>query len=201
MLKRSRWSVMAVLSIAVSLYAIALLLRPVLRPEFLQTSPVPLMVFVHLAGGGLALGLGPFQFLASLRARRPTLHRWLGRVYVAAILAGGVAGLVLARFSQGGMVAHTGFGLLALAWLYTTGSAFLSIRRGAVTAHRLWMMRSFALTLAAVTLRIYLPVSLIAGLSFESAYPVIAWACWVPNLLVAEWTISRRARLRAVAVA
>ena len=49
------------------------------------------------------------------------------------------------------------------------------------------MVRSYALTLAAVTLRIYLPASQVAGVSFTIAYPVIAWLCWVPNLLLAQW--------------
>lgn len=48
------------------------------------------------------------------------------------------------------------------------------------------MVRNFALTLAAVTLRIYLPASMIAGIEFEVAYPYIAWLCWVPNLVAAE---------------
>jgi predicted membrane protein DUF2306 len=50
-----------------------------------------------------------------------------------------------------------------------------------------WMTRSFSLAFAAVMLRIYLPVSLIAGIEYADAYPVIAWACWVPNLIVAQF--------------
>jgi len=54
------------------------------------------------------------------------------------------------------------------------------------------MTRSYALTFAAVTLRIYLPLSQVAGIPFEPAYQTIAWLCWVPNLIVAEWLILRR---------
>src|SRR5260370_20371385 len=53
------------------------------------------------------------------------------------------------------------------------------------------MIRSYALTLAAVTLRIYLPASQIAGIPFPDAYQTISWLCWVPNLVVAEWWILR----------
>jgi hypothetical protein len=53
------------------------------------------------------------------------------------------------------------------------------------------MIRSFALTLAAVALRVYLPSALAAGIEFETAYPIIAWLCWVPNLLVVEFLIGR----------
>ena len=48
------------------------------------------------------------------------------------------------------------------------------------------MIRSWSLTFAAVTLRIYIPVSVVLGIRFELAYPAIAWLAWVPNLLVAE---------------
>ena len=54
------------------------------------------------------------------------------------------------------------------------------------------MIRSYALTYAAVTLRIYLPLSLMAALPMQAAYPAIAWLCWVPNLLVAEWYVRSR---------
>ena len=53
------------------------------------------------------------------------------------------------------------------------------------------MIRSYALTLAAVTLRIYLPLSQVSQIPFEVAYPIIAYACWVPNILIAEWMIRR----------
>ena len=44
------------------------------------------------------------------------------------------------------------------------------------------MLRNFSLSLAAVSLHLYLPLSAVLGIPFESAYPVIAWLCWVPNL-------------------
>ena len=56
------------------------------------------------------------------------------------------------------------------------------------------MIRSFALTFAAVTLRIWLGISQASGMDFDVAYPVIAWVAWVPNLLVAEWWIRRGRR-------
>jgi hypothetical protein len=67
-------------------------------------------------------------------------------------------------------------------------------------------VRNFALTFAAVTLRIYLPLSNVVGIDFDVAYPVIAWIAWVPNLLVAEWVFNTakgnaQRRTRAVASA
>jgi hypothetical protein len=54
------------------------------------------------------------------------------------------------------------------------------------------MYRSYALTLAAVTLRIYLPLFQVAGYGFDVAYPLISWIAWVPNLLIVEWFVLTR---------
>jgi hypothetical protein len=155
---------------------------------------VPLAAFLHLGASAIALGVAPFQLNSRLRGRFLQVHRWSGRVYVLCVLAGGVSGLVLAVRSQGGVPGHLGFSFLAIAWLFTTGNAYRHIRARAVEPHRRWMTRSAALTLAAVTLRIYLPVSLAMGVPFAMAYPAIAWLCWVPNLLVAELMLARRRR-------
>ena len=90
-------------------------------------------------------------------------------------------------------LARAGFGTLALLWMATAALALHSILRGDVPAHRRWMTRNFALTLAAVMLRLYLPASVVGGLRLDVAYPVVAWLCWVPNLVVAEWLLSRPA--------
>jgi hypothetical protein len=57
---------------------------------------------------------------------------------------------------------------------------------------KLSKLRSYALTFSGVTLRIWLPLLMIP-FEFETAYPMVAWLAWVPNLLVAEWAIRRRA--------
>lgn len=109
--------------------------------------------------------------------------------------AGGVSGFVLALRSEGGAVAHAGFGALAVAWAFTTFRAFERARAADYPTHRRLMVRSYALTFAAVTLRIYIPVTTAVGFPFETAYPAIAWLCWVPNLAAANrWFVPRRGR-------
>ena len=155
---------------------------------------------IHITAGIFAIAIGAFQVNSRLRAHFLPAHRWLGRFYVGAVLVGGVAGLVLAFESFGGLVTHFGFGLMAVCWLGTTIAAYRAIRRADINSHRAWMLRSYALTLAALTLRIYLPLSQVAGISFESAYQAISWLCWVPNLLIVEWFIlSRESRRLDVA--
>jgi len=48
------------------------------------------------------------------------------------------------------------------------------------------MIRSFALTAAAITLRMYLPLVFLFHWPFSIGYPAIAWLCWIPNALAVE---------------
>lgn len=155
----------------------------------------PVAIGTHIYASSLALLLGPFQFVQGLRARRPALHRWMGRIYLGVgVAVGGGAGLYMSYHAFGGLTGKLGFACLALAWLYTGARAYAAVRAGDIAAHRCWMMRNFALTLAAVTLRLYLPPVFIFQLPFAPAYAFIAWACWVPNLIVAEWLVRAPAR-------
>lgn len=147
---------------------------------------------VHAGAASIALLVGPFQFLAGLRARRPGLHRWTGRTYVLACLVGGLSGAVLAFGVKTGIASTIGFGGLALSWLATTWLAYDAARRGAIAEHRRWMIRSFALTFAAVTLRLYLPLAFVSPWGYDATYRVISFACWIPNILIAEAMLSRR---------
>ena len=191
------------LALLVVVYALTLLFVPGARPPFLQEryQQIPVAVLIHIGASAVALALGPFQFVSALRNRRPEIHRWMGRFYLGGIFAGGSGGFVMATMSQLGMVTHIGFGLLAVCWVLTGIRAYQRIRAGDDVAHRRWMIRNFSLTLAAVTLRIYLPVSAVLGVPFEIAYPAIAWLAWVPNLLVAEFIARRTVPARAVVAA
>jgi len=144
----------------------------------------------HAGGGIVALVLGPWGFWNGLRKKHLRLHRWMGRIYLLAVLTGGVAGLVMATTAFGGLPTRIGFSLLDLLWLTTGVIAYLHIRRGRVQTHREWMIRNYALTFSAVTLRIWLPLFLALGYGFPEAYMTVAWLALVPNLLIAEIAIS-----------
>lgn len=194
MIRKIAWGVMTVLALFIGLYAIALLFVPAMRAPFLRDRFIvmPVATFLHLAGAAVALAVGPLQLNARLRNRFLGAHRWMGRSYVAGVLLGGFGALTMATIAQAGLPARVGFGLLAVLWLTATGMAYRHIRGGDQPAHRRWMIRSYALTFAAVTLRIYVPLSQVYGIPFEPAYQTIAWLCWVPNLIVAEWLILRQ---------
>lgn len=183
----SVWGVVAFLSVGVAGYALVLVASG-FRLLFLQSDfPTPLGLQVHIAASAVALLVGPFQFLHGFRRRFAHIHRWMGWTYASACTVGGASGGVIALYSQAGLVAGFGFLSLAILWLITTGAAILAATRRDFVAHERWMVRSFALTFAAVTLRLYLPIGLsLSGGVFDPPYIVIAWLCWVPNLVTAE---------------
>jgi hypothetical protein len=53
------------------------------------------------------------------------------------------------------------------------------------------MIYSYAACLAAVTLRLWLPVLSMTFQHFVTAYTIVAWLCWVPNIIVASIIASR----------
>jgi len=193
------WWVMVFFCVSVVAYATRYFLR---TPDDDHFSRYIVPLRLHIAGGMGALLAGPWQFSERLRARALNVHRWMGRFYLLEVVLGSIAGLAMAVVSEQGMPTHLGFGILAVLWFLTGLQAYRMVRRGNIVAHRQWMIRNFALTLAAVTLRNYLPLLLfVLHWSFRSSYITVSWLCWVPNLLIAEWMVRRQARNQESALA
>jgi uncharacterized membrane protein len=178
-------------SIVIALHAFGFQFRLSGDPGFhARFDTVPIGAAMHVLGGGLCLLLGGFQFSSRLRSRHLSLHRNMGRAYLMLVLIGGIGSLILAPRAEGGLVARFGFGLLALLWLFSALQAYLAIRRRDIETHRAWMLRNFALTFGAVTLRIYLGIFGAFGVEFDESYPTVAWISWVPNLILVEWYLA-----------
>lgn len=190
--------IIAVLSglVALGTYRFALLGLPLAFPDMVGHLDQRRVAFLlHISAAPVALVLGAVQLFPRLRARKPVLHRWVGRIYAVSILIAGVAGLVVAPGVEGGIVASLGFGVLAVLWLGITANAVRLAMLGRIAEHRRWMYRSFALTFAAVMLRLYLLGFMAAEFSYTEASVYLAWICWVPNLLFAEWFVRRVPRV------
>jgi uncharacterized membrane protein len=147
---------------------------------------------LHAGAAAVALCMGALQL--SLAGRiRPWLHRLFGLVYVAAVGASAIGAALILPFALGGPFAIGGFLLLTLFWLSCTTMGVLAAVSGNAAEHRAWMMRSYALTLAGVSLRLQLLVLTgVADLSFEAVYAVTAWSSWAPNLVLCEILIAAR---------
>ncbi len=185
------------LCIGVSLYALSHLFHEIFydfKGEDIAQSPIWRMAFhLHFLGGAVALGLGWTQFLKNFRAKKINTHRKLGYAYsIAVIIISAPAAFYLAMFANGGFNNVVGFGMMAVCWFTFTLFAFQAIKKGDIEAHEKWMIRSFAVTLGAVTLRIFMPIMIASGVDPQEAYQTIAWLCWVPNLFVAEWLIQKK---------
>ena len=190
---RIGWLLIALMCLGIATYASKYLIHPPQTAEQALGNPLgaPFLV-IHVAGAVIALMLGSVQFIPAWRKGRTPPHPWVGRVYVLGVLVGGVAGLILSSRSSAGPIATAGFGSLAVIWLATTLLGWRAAVQGRISDHRRWMIRSWALTLAAVTLRIYLPLVQISGLDFLPWYRAISFLCWVPNLIAAELWLRRR---------
>lgn len=148
---------------------------------------IPAVGYAHTLGGAVAALIGPFQFLSFIRIRHRLVHRWLGRIYLVSVGLSAIAGLYLSASSEVWNAFGMAFIALALAWLYTGTNAYLTIRRGDVAAHRRWMIRNYALTYAAVTLRLEIPALIVLfGVAPQTSAEIVAWMCWIPNLIVVE---------------
>jgi hypothetical protein len=190
---------MAFLSLGIALHGISYLAGAQAPPVVEDNGMGMRMLMVHAGAAGIALLIGPLQFLEPIRRRARVVHRWIGRTYLAACMVGGIAGGLLAPFSAAGPIAASGFLALAVLWLWVIafGWRAAAVKRN-FDEHKDWMVRSFALTFGAVTLRLYLIPSQIAGMDFVTAYQWIAWLSWVPNIAIAEWWIVSRRRTRLV---
>jgi uncharacterized membrane protein len=188
-LKKSGYALFYFLAFGVSVYAILFLTidwigSQYLKEKFLLT---PFAMYLHMAGGAIALTTGALQLNSRLRTKHLKFHRILGRVYVLSVLSSGCAGLFLATNSMGGTVAHFGFGSMAILWLLTLSMALYQIKKDNVSSHRYWMIINYSLTCSAITLRLYLPTfPWLFNVDFITAYTAISWAAWVPNLMVAQ---------------
>ena len=147
--------------------------------------------YTHIMLGGLALLIGWLQFIPKLRKRNWKMHRQIGRVYVIAASLSAVAAIYIAVYATGGIIATLGFMGLGITWLYTTLRAYVTIKNKQIVQHQKMMTYSYAACFAAVTLRVYLPLLILLLHDFTTAYLIIAWLCWLPNLVVAYFITKR----------
>jgi uncharacterized membrane protein len=181
------WVILAVFALVNGLEALRYLLPHVPFPaeidNFIRRR---VALSLHALGGAIALMTGPLQFLARFRESNWNRHRLLGWIYCGAVLLGWCASVWIAPHAQTGWLAAWGFLTLGVAWIVTTGQAVRFILRADAMEHRRWMLRSYALTAAAITLRIYLPLLFAFHWPFAIGYPAIAWLCWIPNVMAVE---------------
>lgn len=196
-LRQFAWTATALLSIGIALMSLRLALPhpPGVAPFIMENPFSTPFLPMHAITASIALLLGAFQFIARRRGGRAAWHRTVGAAYIACCLVSAPAGLILALGSRAGPVATVGFGLLAVIWFYVNAKGLRAVLDRRYAEHGEWMIRSYALTFAAVTLRLYLPLGGALGFDFMDTYRLTAFISWIPNLMIAElWLVSRRQR-------
>ncbi len=153
--------------------------------------------YIHITTSIVVLLAGFFQFVKPILLSLPRVHRILGKVYVVLVLVCcAPSGFVMALYANGGFWAKLSFAITSVLWWAFTWQAYRKISKGNSKEHKAYMYRSFALTLSAITLRIFvwiLPAfSYIHHLHGKEMYIWVAWLSWLPNLFIAEWLIRKK---------
>jgi heme/copper-type cytochrome/quinol oxidase subunit 3 len=150
-------------------------------------------LLLHIGGGAVALLTGPVQLWLGLSDRRMGLHRSLGFVYIASVIAGSIGAFYLASHTQGGWVFGAGLTGLGVAWLVTTGLAFVAITRQLYDQHKEWMIRSYVVTFAFVTFRALQGTLSAANVgTLPEQLAAASWFCWAVPLLITEAILQGR---------
>ena len=158
------------------------------------TSPLPLVL--HILSASVYSVLGAFQFSAGFRRRKPGWHRVAGRLLVALglVVASSALWLTIStpRFEGSGDLYFLLRLVFGSAMLLSIVLGFLAIRRRDVTRHRAWMIRAYAIALAAGAQVFTLGIGEVIVGKGDTSSALFAGAGWVINLAVAEWVIRRR---------
>ena len=149
--------------------------------------------FVHVYMSIWVLLAGFTQFSVRLRQKYRSLHRALGYIYaIDVIFITGPAGFIMGFYANGGIPSKISFVTLAVGWIAFTAIAVKKAKEGDYDAHRDFMIRSYALTLSAITLRAWKwSINNSVELPPMDVYRAVAWLGWVPNILLAEFLIWR----------
>lgn len=149
--------------------------------------------FIHVYTSMFALLAGFTQFSETILKKFPKTHRTSGWLYIIIIVFfAGPSGLVMGYHANGGWSSQLAFCLLSVLWIYFTVMAFIKIKNKDIVKHKHYMYRSFALTLSAITLRLwkFIIVFLFMPKPMD-VYRIVAWLAWILNLIIAEFIIFR----------
>ncbi len=153
----------------------------------------PLMSMIHMITGIAFILFAPLQFSAKFRAKRLTLHRWIGRVLMPMGIISGVTGILAAVWLPG----FGGFSTLIASWFFGIGIVICFLRswwcarNRNIQAHREWIMRAFAIGLGVGTQRILIFIFMPFQMgTFNEIFAPLLWMGIAINLLIAETWIN-----------
>jgi len=170
-----------------------------IKQQYIDIDHWRIAFFIHVYASIWVLFAGFTQFSKALMRKNPRLHRTMGYIYVTdVLLITGPAGLIMGFYANGGTTSRIAFVMLAVLWIYFTAMALIKAKQKDFKSHRNYMIRSYALTLSALTLRAWkYGITNTMDVRPMDVYRVVAWAGWVINLGIAEFIIFRLNQKRA----
>jgi Predicted membrane protein (DUF2306) len=149
--------------------------------------------FIHVYASMWVLLAGFTQFSKKLLRNNPRLHRTMGYIYITDVLViTGPAGLIMGFYANGGPLSRVAFVTLAILWISFTATALIKAKQAKYKEHRNFMIRSYALTLSALSLRAWkYAITNTMNVHPMDVYRIVAWLGWGLNLLMAEYIIYR----------
>ncbi|WP_348725671.1 DUF2306 domain-containing protein [Tenacibaculum sp. 190524A05c] len=158
-----------------------------IKQEEIQYKHYQIAFFIHVYTSMIVLVVGLFQFSNYLRTNYLKLHKFLGRIYVVLILLfSSTSGLVMGYYANGGIYSKVSFCLLSILWFYYTFISLTSIKDKKILLHKQYTLRSFALTLSAISLRLFkFLIVYFFSTPPMTTYKIVAWS-WIINLLLVE---------------
>lgn len=154
--------------------------------------------FTHVYTSLFTILVGFTQFSKYIRTHNALLHRTVGKLYVFIVLfLAAPSGLVLAFYAKAGFWSQLSFIILSVLWLLFTYLAFRTAIKKDFLAHKKYMYFSYALTLSAITLRIwkYIIANTIALPPYQT-YIIVAWLAWTLNLAVAYFFFKNQEQIQ-----
>lgn len=167
-----------------------------IKQDFISLWYYKVAFFIHVFTSILTLSSGFTQFSKFIRNSYTRIHRFSGWIYILSILVfAAPSGFIIGIYANGGLSSQIGFCLLAFLWFFFTLKAFLAIKEKNYYLHQVYMIRSFSLTLSAITLRAwkYIIIDLFHPRPMD-VYIIVAWLGWVLNLIIAEIIILKLKR-------
>lgn len=169
--------------------------------EFLRTKELiyhldwwRISFYIHVFSSPIVILSGLFQFSRTILRKHKIVHRRLGMIYlIFVVFISGPSGFLIGLYANGGYPVQISFAILSSLWILFTLLAYLKIRKKEYALHSQWMLRSYALTLSAVTLRLYAFLFDVFNLPFgpTETYIIVSYLSWIPNLLFAEICIRK----------
>ena len=153
---------------------------------------------LHFVMGTVLVLAWPIVLSARIRSRHRAVHRWTGRVYVAAGFLAGAGGMsfILTRGAES-RAASIAFGIWGAVMMLSSVMAYICARAGRFDRHRAWAIRLFAMVLGSwlfdIEIRAWTDLAGGIGMNADGtsgpADLAMLYMFFVPNLLVAEFFI------------